>query len=120
MRALFDAYHGRGVRFLSVDSEATATQEGDAVVARARRYPFPIVIDADGSLAEEADAQYATYSIIIDRNGAILYRGGIDSDRTTLSDKAEHYLRNALEDVIAGRAPAAPETKALGCVLRRR
>jgi hypothetical protein len=57
--------------------------------------------------------------VVLDREGHVLYRGGIDSDKQRLHSDATPFLRNALDDLLAGRAPLRPEGKTLGCVLRR-
>jgi hypothetical protein len=119
LRELYDAYHERGVQFLMVDSESGRSAERDEAEARRRGYPFPIVQDRGAALADRLDAQYATYSVILDQQGRIRYHGGIDSDHDRLHDDAAPYLRDALDDLLAGRAPRVAETKTLGCALQR-
>jgi len=119
LRALYEAYHPRGVRFLMVDSESGATPQRDEADARDRGYPFPIVLDRGAKLADLLGAEYATYTVVVDREGRIRYRGGIDSDKTRLHDDATPYLRSALDDLLAGRPPRIAEGKALGCALQK-
>lgn len=119
LRALYEAYHPRGVQVVMVDSEARATPEADAAESTARGYPFPVVIDRGGRLADAVGAQYATYSVVVDSEGRIRYRGGIDSDKMRLSDDATPYVRDALDDLLAGHAPRRSETKSLGCSLQK-
>jgi hypothetical protein len=116
--ALARDYAPRGLRFFAVDSEVGATREDDAELARERAYPFPILIDHDARIARAAGAEYATYSIVLDARGDVLYRGGFDSDHTHLSNGATPYLRDALDDVVAGRAVRHARTEPLGCALR--
>jgi hypothetical protein len=103
-----------GVGFVVVDSAESAVAT-DREESKARGYP--IVLDDAGKLARAVGAEYATFSVVLDREGRILYRGGFDSDRTHLRDDATPYLANALDDLQAGRPVRAPETKALGCML---
>ena len=81
---------------------------------------LPVVLDPDALLADALHAEYATYSVVLDAAGAIRYRGGIDSDKSFLRDDAIPYLRDALDDLLAGAAPRRAETEALGCVLGTR
>jgi hypothetical protein len=115
--ALSEAYRRRGVQFVMVDSEVTASPSADAAQARRRGYPFPIVVDAGARLAAALDAHSAAYAVVADAGGHVHYRGGIDSDRIRLHDDAAFYLRDAIDDLLAGRAPRVPEGKALGCAL---
>ena len=120
LRALAARYAEASVRFVLVDAEADASAEKDAAEARARGYPFPILPNPSGSLADSLGAEYATYTVVLDAGQRVRYKGGIDSDKQHLTEDARFYLRDALDDLIAGRAPAVAEGKTLGCVLRRR
>jgi hypothetical protein len=117
LHALYKAYHPRGVQFLMVDSEVHGSESLDQAEARRRRYPFPIVRDAGATLAHQLGAQYATYSVVLDADGRVRYHGGIDSDKNHLHDDATPYLRDALDDVLAGRVVRIAEGKTLGCSL---
>jgi len=116
--ALAGDFEKRGVRFLALDSEVGATIERDRDEARARAYPFPILIDEGGRAAKALGAEYATYSVVLGASGEVLYSGGFDSDHTHLSDHATPYLRDALDDVVANRAVRRAHTEPLGCALR--
>lgn len=120
LRDLYQRYAPRGVRFVAIDAEATAAVDVDAREARARGYPFPIVSDPDGELADELGAESATFTVVIDERGRVLYRGGIDSDRSHLTDDAELFLGDALASLVAGKLPKVATSKALGCALQRK
>ena len=120
LRALYDAYAPRGVAFVAVDSEVAATEVRDAAEAKERVYPFPLFIDRGGALARALGAEYATYTVILDDHGAVVYRGGLDDDRTHLTESATAYVREALDDLLAGRAPRVAKSEALGCTLQLR
>jgi hypothetical protein len=115
---LYARYRARGVELLMVDSETTGSTERDAMEAKRRGYPFPIVRDEGARLAHALGAQYATYSVVLDAQGRIRYRGGIDSDKSHVHDDAQLYLRDSIEDLLAGRSPRTAEGKALGCALQ--
>jgi peroxiredoxin len=117
LRAIAEGYAPRGVRMVAVDSEigagaARARDEGER-----RRYPFPILIDPDGAAANALDAKYATYALVVDGEGRVLYAGGIDSDKYHLTDDATPFLREALDDALADRPVRRPVGKTLGCAL---
>jgi hypothetical protein len=119
LRALDAAYGPRGVHFFMVDSEVRASVERDEEEARRRGYSFPILIDRGARLADAVGADYATYSVVVDRAGRLRYRGGIDSDRDHLRDDAVPYLGNALCDLLDGRDPRIADAKTLGCALQK-
>ena len=119
LRALADTYAGRGVQFVMVDSEARATRDSDAAEGRRRGYRFPIALDRGAALADALGAEYATYTVVADDRGHVRYRGGIDSDKIGLHEDATFFLRDALDDLLAGRAPRVPEGKTLGCAIAK-
>ncbi|MEO7112150.1 MAG: redoxin family protein [Polyangiaceae bacterium] len=117
LRALAAAYASRGVSFRAVDSEVGASVERDRNEAQRRAYPYPILIDDHGTVARAYGADYATYSVLVDANGHILYSGGIDSDKSHLRDDATPFLRDAIDDALSQRPMRRTEAKALGCSL---
>jgi hypothetical protein len=119
IRELYAQYHPRGVQFVMVDSEVRASAESDLAEATRRSYPFPILIDRGARLADALGAEYATYSVVIDAQGRVRYRGGFDSDKMHLLESATPYVRDALDDLLAGRSPRVAEAKALGCALEK-
>lgn len=112
-------FQPRGVKFVGVDSEVGTSPEIAAAEAKKRQYPFPVVADTGAHLADELGAEFATYTVILNRAGEVLYRGGIDSDKQKLHATATPYVREVLTDLTAGKAPRRTEGKALGCVLRK-
>lgn len=120
LKDLHTQWHRQGVEFIAVDSEANSSLSADITEAKRRGYPFPILSDPEGKLADALGARFATYTVILDREGRIRYRGGIDSDKSRLTENARHYVRTALAQLLAGQDPNPAEGKALGCFLKRR
>lgn len=119
IRELARVYAARRVRVLVVDSEVSASRERDALAAAERGLPA-IAIDPGAKLADALDAEYATYTVVLDAAGRARYRGGIDSDKNVLHEDTKSFLRDALDDLLAGREPRVPEGKVLGCALQKR
>ena len=119
VRELYDAYHPRGVQLLMIDSEVRGSLDVDAAEAARRGYRFPVLLDRGAKLADALGAEYATYSVVVNEEGRVLYRGGFDSDRTHLTQGATPYLRNALDDLLGGKPPRVAQAKALGCALEK-
>ncbi|HEX7664233.1 MAG TPA: redoxin family protein [Polyangiaceae bacterium] len=120
LRAMQEKYGPGGVRFYFVDSEVSASPERDAKLTTERKLPFPILIDRDGSFARAANAEYASYSLVVDASGKVRYHGGIDSDKSHLTTDAQNFLADALDDLAAGRDVRVEEGKTLGCSLELR
>jgi hypothetical protein len=119
LRELARTYAERGVRVVFVDSEVSASKERDAKAASERGLPA-IVLDPGARLADALGADYATYTVVLDGAGRVRFRGGVDSDKERLHDDAQLYVKDALDDLIAGREPRVSEAKVLGCALQKR
>jgi len=117
LRAIARDYSVKGVQLVAVDSEVGAEQRWAAEV-KDLGLPFPLFIAKRGRLADALGAEYATYSVVVDGEGRVVYRGGIDTDKRLLHESATSYLRDALDDVLAKRSPRRSEGKTLGCTLR--
>jgi AhpC/TSA family len=117
LQALAESYRNKRVAFVAVDSEAHASLPRDALEAAHRGYRYPILVDPEGRAARALKADYATFSLLLDRTGRVMYRGGIDSDRTHLQGDAVPYLVNAIDDAVARRPIGLPGAKTLGCSL---
>jgi hypothetical protein len=117
LAALYDRYAPRGVQFLMIDSEVSGSEARDRDEAQRRGYRFPIVRDPGAKLAGMLGAEYATYSVVLDAEGRVRYHGGIDDDKTHLTERPTPYLQDAIEDVLSGREPRVTEGKTMGCAL---
>lgn len=80
---------------------------------------IPAVIDNGQTLADRAGANVTPQAVVYAADGALAYSGRIDNLYTELGrprhDATEHDLRNALADLVAGRAVRTPRTQAIGC-----
>ena len=114
LKALRETFGARGVEWYFVDSEVGASVERDRGFAT----PFSMLADEGGKLARATGAEFAGYAVLVDRDGAVRYSGGVDDDRSHLRDDATPYLKDALEDLLAGAPVRRPEGKTLGCALQ--
>lgn len=117
LRDLAHEYGPKGVTFYAVDSEMHGSLDVDRSEVIRHGYPFPILRDIGGRVAQRVGAKHAGYTVILDRRGTTRYRGAIDSDRFKLHDDRVAYLGNALEDLLAGKSPRVTESESFGCAL---
>jgi hypothetical protein len=115
-------YSGAGVRVVGVVCEYDDPAE---IAAYRKTYgiTFPIHLDARFRLAEALDATTTPEVVLVDRERRIRYAGRID-DRYKVRGvmtpgDAEPELRNAIDDLLAGRMIREPRTKPAGCPLDR-
>jgi peroxiredoxin len=86
--------------------------------ARAKGFVFPYVRDDTQQVASAFGAECTPEVFIVDAGGMICYHGGIDDNYREPDQIKMPYLRAALDDVVAGRPIAEPETRAIGCSIK--
>jgi hypothetical protein len=78
-------------------------------------------VDRSRAVAKRARTTVTPSVVLVDRGGAIRYRGRIDNAYADLGKPRQHVtshdLRVSLDAVLAGRPVPAPETEALGCYI---
>jgi peroxiredoxin len=114
---IYNDFTGR-VRFIVVDSNNNESAEEVQEYARSVEFDFPVYKDVNNVVADRFGAQVTTDTFVIDSSDVVRYHGYIeDSPNPTRSTK--QGLRRAIEAVLEGKPVSAPETKALGCSIRR-
>ncbi len=119
-------YGSKGVAcsLMYEDIEAPGTRLDAEVRAHLREYGYtdiPAAVDRSRAIARQAKATITPQAVVVDRAGAIRYRGRIDNFYAALGVARQHVterdLRVALDAVLAGRPVVKPETDAVGCYI---
>lgn len=83
-----------------------------------------VVHDVDQKLTVSMGATITPEAVVVDKTGAIRYRGRIDDTYLGFGRRRQvvssHDLKNAVEAVRAGQAVILPSTPAIGCKIRLR
>jgi len=116
-------YADRGVRVLQINANDSDKYPRDSLEAmRARveagEFASPYLHDATQEVARAWKAK-TTPDVFVVRGSEIVYRGAPDADHGDPSLNAA-WLRDALDDVLAGQPVARPETKPVGCSIKWR
>jgi peroxiredoxin len=118
-------YAGEGVRMLAInpnDAERYPRDSLDAMRERVRAdggWPIPYLRDEDQSVAGAYGAKTTPDVFVVAADGAIAYRGAPDADHGDPALGAV-WLREALDDVLAGRPARRAETRPVGCSIKWR
>lgn len=119
INTLANEYTGKGITFWAVNANATESMDEVKAHAEEREYPFPVLKDVNNVVADMLGATRTPEVFVINHERTIVYHGRIDDNReankVTSSD-----LRNALDDVLAGREVAVQSTKSFGCSIKRK
>lgn len=82
------------------------------------KFPFPVLDDADQTVADRFGAVKTPHVFVVDRAGNVQFEGGVDDSRLAL-DAKKHYLEDALARISRGESPETKVVKTLGCSIRR-
>ena len=121
MNALQRDYDERGVQLLAINSNDPHLYPDERyprMVDRAAEdgYTFPYLVDEGQRVAKAYGATCTFHVFVLDRARRLRYQGRFDDSRIP-ERVTRHDLRNALEDVLAGRDVGVPVTRPFGCSL---
>ena len=125
-------YKGKGVAFATImpnDPKAVRLDElgwtdlGDSfdemkIRARDRHFNFPYLYDGDTESVAHAYGPSATpHVFVFDAVRKLRYVGAIDNSER-IEHVTKHYLREALEALLADKEPPVTQTKVVGCSIK--
>ena len=114
---------GIGVILINANDPAKYAEDGFAEMqtrAKARGLQAPYVVDETSAVARAFGATVTPEAFLFDKGGKLAYHGTIDDNHKDAAKVQSRYLKDALDAVVAGKAPAQPETKSLGCGIKFR
>ncbi|MBL6958952.1 MAG: thioredoxin family protein [Rhodospirillales bacterium] len=127
MQTLQKEAAAQGVVWLSVVSSAPGRQ-GYSTPERANRLvrdwqaaPTAVLLDPKGTIGRLYDAKVTPHMYIINKQGALVYKGAIDDIPSPVHEDvkvANNYVRAALKEVMAGQPVSKPSSRAYGCTVK--
>lgn len=115
IRPICADYKQKGVVFLGINSNQ---QEPAAEVAKHqqdKKLGFPVLKDWNNVVADVFKATHTPHVFVVDAKGILRYEGAIEPQR----GEKTPYLRNALDDLLAGKEVRLKETQQWGCTIKR-
>jgi peroxiredoxin len=116
-------YAARGVQVIAINSNDDANYPEDSfeqMVARARAkgFNFLYLRDASQTVARAYGATHTPQLFVFDRARSLRYTGKIDDNWQNPKAVTRQYLRDAIDALLADRAPAESQTHAIGCTIK--
>jgi hypothetical protein len=122
-------YAKRDVKIVLVDSNhnelvsSSGTDPVDKIRAHVKKakLTLPVYLDRGNIVADRFGALCTNHAFIVDRKRTPRYSGGIDDDPKGQkpADRTQHWLREALDTVVAGNTPEFPLTRPKGRKISR-
>ena len=119
INALATEYAGKGVVFLGVDSNKNLKPEDIQAYIDEAKVPYPILKDVGNTLADAVGARVTPEIYIMGKDGTLVYHGAPDNRTGPESTPTEHYLKDALDALLAGEPIEKTTVKAWGCGIKR-
>jgi peroxiredoxin len=116
-------YQPRGVQLIAINSNDDVNYPEDnfsAMVerAKAKGFNFPYLRDANQKVAKAYGATHTPQLFVFDRGRKLRYTGKIDDNWQNPGAVKKQYLREAVDALLQGAAPAEAETHAIGCTIK--
>lgn len=114
-------YADRGLQLVAINSNDPHLYPDESYARTIERagadgYEFPYLMDEGQRLAKACGASCTFHVFLFDRERRLRYTGRFDDSR--LPERVtSHDLRDAVDDVLAGRPVRTPETRPFGCSL---
>lgn len=95
--------------------------KADELTASRNASPTAVLLDESGDTGRAYEARVTPHMYIINAEGTLVYKGGIDSiqsaDQADIP-KAKQYVVAALDEMAAGEAITDPVTRPYGCTIK--
>lgn len=124
INALDAKYREMGYAVIAINPNDTVAVPEDAYTkmidrAREKKFTFPYLVDASQNIAKAYGARRTPHVYVLSRqknNFRVEYIGAIDdAAEGTIGEK---FVENAIDELIAGKAPQTTFTKAVGCTIK--
>lgn len=95
-KKLYEDYKDKDFKILAVSIDNERTVAKVKPFARAKNYPFPVLLDTNSEVARKYYAQNIPYSVLIDKKGNIVYThlGYMKGDEIKMKNKLDELLKN--------------------------
>ena len=116
--------NAKGVNMILVNSNEAKRVDADSMTAMQEHstsvgYTMPYVEDTNHQLADAFGARTTPHVYLFNKQMELVYKGAIDDNVDDAKAVKQTYLKNAVENMTAGKAIEPSSTKPLGCSIKR-
>lgn len=121
---LVSAYSGR-IPILLVNAHQEPAEDANQMVIAATQWKtsVPYLADKQQLVMGALHAKRSPEAFVLKpEHGkfSVLYNGAIDDNPMEAGSVNEHYLKNAIDKVLAGQKPHASSTRGAGCTIKKK
>lgn len=118
MEKLAQDYKAKGINVIGINSNYTEPAADVKAHATERGLTFPILKDEANKIADRFGANKTPEAYVLDANMKLVYHGRIDNSQK-IEGITSSDLRDALEELAAGKAISKTGAAAFGCTIKR-
>ncbi len=116
-------YARRGVQLVAINPNDDKKYPDDSLEkmrqrAHEKEFVFPYLRDATQEVARAYGAERTPEVFVLDDHGIVRYHGAIDDNYEDARAVTKHYLRDALDALLAGEEPSITTTPPVGCTVK--
>ena len=116
-------YAAHGVQLIAISANDAHKYPDDSFPkmkerAREKGFNFPYLYDATQEVARAYGAERTPEVFLFDKGGVLRYHGAIDDNYDDPRLVRSHYLRQALDAVLADQTPSPTQTPPVGCTIK--
>jgi len=118
MEKLAQDYKAKGINVIGINSNNTELAAEIKAHATERGLTFPILRDEGNKIADRWGATRTPEAYVLDANMKLVYHGRIDNSQK-IEGITSNDLRDALDELAAGKAITKTGGAAFGCTIKR-
>ncbi len=118
MEKLAQDYKAKGINVIGINSNNTEPASEVKSHANEKHLTFTILKDDGNKIADRLGAMRTPEAYVIDASGKLVYHGRIDNAQNTANIQSND-LREALDEMLGGRAITKTGGAAFGCSIKR-
>jgi len=116
-------YTAKGFRFVAISANDATTYPDDSFAnmkkrAAERGYGFPYLYDESQAVARAFGAVCTPDLYVFDQSRKLAYHGRLDDSPMDASKVKRRELREAVDALLAGRAPSTAQNPSIGCSIK--
>jgi hypothetical protein len=87
--------------------------------AKAQGYKWNYVVDKNNEVADAFGANRTPECFLFDKNLKLVYHGAIDNSPQDEAAITRVHLKEAINEMVAGKEVTVKESKSVGCTIKR-
>lgn len=116
-------FESKGVRIVAINSNDAVKYPEDSfdemkIRAANKNFNFPYLRDEDQSVAKAFGATHTPEIFLFNKERKLCYHGKIDDNWQEADKVKNHYLRDAITELLEGKEISVPETFSIGCTIK--